>query len=85
MVSLPAGGAPLGVGATGVSCRPREVLCQGSGAAGSPAPPRDSMPFGLREWTVWRCGPPDLVVSSGPQGRVPTLQVLSAPPPGLGQ
>ena len=72
-------------GATGVPCGPGRCSVKGLTPLAAPAPPRDFIPFGLPEWTVWRVvAPPDLVVNGGPQGGCPPCGCCR-PPPGLGQ
>lgn len=41
-------------GATGVPCGPGRCSVKGLTPLAAPAPPRDCVPFGLPEWTVWR-------------------------------
>ena len=74
------GGSTARIGGDWGVLRPREVLCQGSDAAGSP-----SSSAGLRTLRppgvdgVEGRGPPGLGGLRRSPGRVPTLRVLSAP------
>ena len=80
VVSLRGGGSTARIGGDWGVLRPREVLCQGSDAAGSP-----SSSAGLRTLRppgvdgVEGRGPPGLGGLRRSPGRVPTLRVLSAP------
>lgn len=66
-------------GATGVPCGPGRCSVKGLTPLAAPAPPRDCVPFGLPEWTVWRVVAPQLGGERRSPGRRPTLQLLSAP------
>ena len=77
------GGAPPGSGGDWGALRPREVLCQGSDAAGSPSCSAGLCP--LRPPRVDRvegAGPPALVVNGGPGEDAP--RGCSRCPPALG-